>query len=108
MAVTQDELDELEVGAALTAGSADRRAPRIWCWLDFEERKGKFGELLQFWSSSCSVLPGLKLNVLVVLGGNCEILRECGRRMTEIQAPCDALKHSLLVLDPGTLGECPA
>lgn len=30
MAVTQDELEELEVGAALTAASADRRAPRIW------------------------------------------------------------------------------
>jgi len=31
MAVTQNELDELVVGTALTAASADRRAPRIWC-----------------------------------------------------------------------------
>lgn len=109
MAVTQDELEELEVGAALTAASADMRAPRIWCWLGFEQIKGKFGKLLQFWSSSCSVLLSLGSNVQIVLDGNCKMWKEeCGRRMTEILAPSDAIEHSLRVLDPGTLGECPA
>ncbi len=48
MAVTQYELDELVVGAALTAAAAERRAARICRWLGFDKARGMFREMYSF------------------------------------------------------------